>query len=134
VQRAIFLIVSFLLENASSTVLEATPCSVPVAFLPEPDPNNKSKRAPSLDTESSRRSVLSAKFPETSSKIWSGLVQIRLSFGAFLRAMSQHDDDLAGVHSEEGDRHGVVMDDSDYEDDELDQSVSVPDRCSVLCS
>jgi hypothetical protein len=48
--------------------------------------------------------------------------------------MSQHDDDLAGVHPEEGDRHGVRMDDSDYEDDELDQSVSVPARCSVLCS
>ncbi|XP_066330904.1 uncharacterized WD repeat-containing protein C2A9.03-like isoform X1 [Miscanthus floridulus] len=38
--------------------------------------------------------------------------------------MSQHDDDLAGVHPEEGDRHGVRMDDSDYEDDELDQSTS----------
>jgi len=49
--------------------------------IPEPDLNNKSRLAPSLDTESSRRIVLAAKFSVISSKIWSGLPQIRLSFG-----------------------------------------------------
>jgi hypothetical protein len=95
----------------------------------------QSRPAPSLDTEPSRRSVLAAKLPETSSKnlVWFGS-NSPFFWGRFLGAMSQHDDDLAGVHPEEGDRHGVRMDDSDYEDDELDQSVSVPARCSVLCS
>lgn len=40
----------------------------------------QSRPASSLDTEPSRRSVLAAKFPGTSSRIWSGLAQVRLFF------------------------------------------------------
>ena len=42
-------------------------------------------------------------------------------------------DGLAGVYpEEEQDRHAVQMGDSDYEDDEPDQSVSEAALCSVL--
>lgn len=84
VQRALFL---FFLEakqwhrtgrHAARRVSAPLAPEISVTVITRSQP--QSRPASSLDTEPSRRSVLAAKFPGTSSRIWSGLAQIRLFF------------------------------------------------------